>query len=156
MFENRIYLFLVLSELITKRVTNVKSHYFVSLRVWKNKKAWLLSAIIPGILIVLGSLAYFFVFKYEYSGIFAYGQLLGNGNTITINNVFVFSFVCIFVAAFLIPIQLLELGEEIGWRGYLLDLQIEKCGERSAVLINGFEWGLAHLPLIYFGFNYSL
>ena len=148
--------FSVLSELITKRVTNVKSHYFVYLRVWKNKKAWLLSAIIPGILIVLGSLAYFFVFKYEYSGIFAYGQLLGNGNTITINNVFVFSFVCIFVAAFLIPIQLLELGEEIGWRGYLLDLQIEKCGERSAVLINGFEWGLAHLPLIYFGFNYSL
>ena len=51
--------FSVLSELITKRVTNVKSHYFVSLRVWKNKKAWLLSAIIPGILIVLGSLAYF-------------------------------------------------------------------------------------------------
>ena len=66
-----------------------------------------------------------------------------------------FSFVCIFVAAFLIPIQLLELGEEIGWRGYLLDLQIEKYGERSAVLINSFEWGLAHLPLIYFGFNYS-
>ena len=24
------------------------------------------------------------------------------------------------------------------------------------MLINGIEWGLAHLPLIYFGFNYSL
>ena len=33
---------------------------------------------------------------------------------------------------------------------------MQKYGERKAALLNGFEWGLAHLPLIYFGFNYSL
>ena len=33
--------------------------------------------------------------------------------------------------------------------------QVEKYGEKKAVLINGIEWGIVHLPLIYFGFNYS-
>ena len=49
----------------------------------------------------------------------------------------------------------LELGEEIGWRGFHLWNQAEAYGEPKAVLINGLEWGLAHQPLIYFGFNYS-
>lgn len=26
----------------------------------------------------------------------------------------------------------------------------------EAMLLNGFWWGMAHMPLIYFGFNYSL
>lgn len=69
---------------------------------------------------------------------------------------FVFTIISIIAAALMIPIQLIELGEEVGWRGYLLSLQVEKYGGRKAVLINGFEWGLSHLPLIYFGFNYSL
>ncbi|MCI8359927.1 MAG: CPBP family intramembrane metalloprotease [Clostridiales bacterium] len=56
----------------------------------------------------------------------------------------------------MIPIQSLALGEEVGRRGYLLGFQIEKYGKRKAVCINGFEWELAHLPLVYFGFNYSL
>ncbi len=38
----------------------------------------------------------------------------------------------------------------------MLGFQVEKYGERKGTIINGFEWGLAHLPLIYFGFNYSL
>lgn len=38
----------------------------------------------------------------------------------------------------------------------MLGFQVEKYGEKKAVLINGTELGIAHLPLIYFGFNYSL
>ncbi len=146
----------VLSAVITKRITKVRSKYFLSLKVWKNKKAWLFSAFAPGILIVIGSILYFLIFANEYSGVFAYGQLMGNDSAVSIDNVFVFTIICVIIAALMIPIQLIELGEEVGWRGYLLSLQVEKYGERKAILINGFEWGLAHLPLIYFGFNYSL
>lgn len=148
--------FPVLSALVTKRVTKVKSDYSLSLRVWKNKKMWLFSVFAPGVLIIMGSFLYFLLFPNAYSGVFAYGQLMGNDGTVVIKNAFLFAVVCILFAALAIPIQLLELGEEIGWRGYLLPLQAAKYGERKAVLINGFEWGLAHLPLIYFGFNYSL
>lgn len=35
-------------------------------------------------------------------------------------------------------------------------IRIELYGMRKAILLNGFYWGLAHLPLIYLGFNYSL
>ena len=148
--------FPLLSALITRRITSKKSTYFLSLKVWMNKKIWLLSAVAPGILIVLGSVLYFLLFRNEYSGVFAYGRLIGNDDVMIVDNIFVFAIVFIIAAALMIPIQLIELGEEIGWRGYLLSLQAEKYGRRKAVLINGFEWGLSHLPLIYFGFNYSL
>ena len=67
-----------------------------------------------------------------------------------------FSVVCVLIAAGCIPIQLLELGEEIGWREYLLPKQVAVYGMRKGVLLNGFYWGIAHLPLIFLGFNYSL
>ena len=51
--------------------------------------------------------------------------------------------------------MLVALGEEVGWRGFLLWHQVDKYGAKKAVLINGVEWGLAHMPLIYLGFNYS-
>lgn len=41
-------------------------------------------------------------------------------------------------------------------RIYLLWMQVQRYGERKAVLVNGLQWGAAHLPLVYFGFNYSL
>lgn len=130
--------------------------FYLSLKVWKDVKSWLFSAFVPGILIVLGAVLYFLVFPNHYSGIFKYGMLSGSNAEIVIRSPLLIALVCIMAAAMMIPIQLLELGEEIGWRGYLLGFQIEKYGKRKAVLINGAEWGLAHFPLIYFGFNYSL
>ena len=80
----------------------------------------------------------------------------GSDAEFTINNPLILAAILVLLSAIMIPVQLLELGEEIGWRGWLLAFQVEKYGKRKAVLINGIEWGLAHLPLIYFGFNYSL
>ncbi len=75
---------------------------------------------------------------------------------IRIMNPLSFSVVCVLIAAGCILIQLLELGEEIGWREYLLPKQVAVYGMRKGVLLNGFYWGIAHLPLIFLGFNYSL
>ncbi|MCR8470602.1 MAG: CPBP family intramembrane glutamic endopeptidase [Nitrososphaerota archaeon] len=55
-----------------------------------------------------------------------------------------------------IAYALLALGEEIGWRGYLLDkLLIENSLERTILFI-GAIWAIWHAPLIIFtGYNYK-
>lgn len=151
----------VLAAVITRRLTKDRTPWRISLKVWKNWKLWIFCAVVPGILVALGALGYFAVFPNEYSGSFHYGGLFalagaGAGGTMPIQSPLAFGAVAVLFAAVFIPIQLLELGEEIGWREYLLPKQVERYGLRKAVLLNSFLWGLAHLPLIYFGFNYSL
>ena len=148
--------FPVICAAFSKRITGVKAKYHLSLKVWKNMRAWLLSAILPGLMIVFGAVLYFHIFPNEYSGIFKYGMKLGSDAELIIDKPWVLAGVIVLLGAIMIPIQLLELGEEIGWRRWLLGFQVEKYGEKKAVLINGIEWGISHLPLIYFGFNYSL
>lgn len=148
--------FPVICAAITKRITKTKAKYHLSLKVWNNIRAWSFSAVVPGVMIVLGAVLYFVLFPQEYSGIFKYGMRLGTDAEFIIKNPLFLACTLVLLGAIMIPIQLLELGEEIGWRGWLLGFQVEKYGEKKAVLINGFEWGILHLPLIYFGFNYSL
>ncbi len=45
------------------------------------------------------------------------------------------------------------LGEEVGWRGYLVNNLIH-IGFLKSSLIIGFIWGIWHLPLILMGLNY--
>ena len=146
----------VIAALITKRITGERAKFPLSLKVWKNMKCWFLSAFLPGILIAVGTIVYYLVFTEQYSGIFQIGIRFGTDMEIAVKSPILLAIVCIVISAVMIPIQLLELGEEIGWRGYLLGFQVDKYGEKKAVLLNGIEWGLVHLPLIYFGFNYSL
>jgi uncharacterized protein len=146
----------VIAAVLTKRATGERAKQRLSLRVWKNPRGWLLSALVPGILIALGTVLYYLIFPSQYSGVFRIGLHLGTDTVIAAEHPLGIALACIVLSAVMIPIQLLELGEELGWRGYLLGFQIEKYGERKAAALNGIEWGIAHLPLIYFGFNYSL
>lgn len=103
----------------------------------------------------------FWVFPEDYGGVFNYGALAsltgvsGSGMQ-TVHTPVAFWMIAIAISAVFIPVQLLELGEEIGWREYLLPRQVRRFGLPRAVLLNSFLWGAAHLPLIYFGFNYSV
>ena len=146
----------VIAAFITMRVTHERAKFRLSLRVWRNARWWALTALMPGVLIALGAVVYYLVFPEQWSGVFQIGLRLGTDAQIAASHPLLIALGCIAVAALLIPIQLLELGEEIGWRGYLLGFQVERYGERKAALANGVEWGLAHLPLVWFGFNYSL
>lgn len=146
----------VAAAFFTRRITKDKPGWRISLKVWKDRRLWAFCAFVPGVLIVLGAALYFVVFPEQYSGAFALGSMIGTEQVIQVDHPLPFSVICVLIAAVCVPIQLLELGEEIGWREYLLPKQIALYGVKKGVLLNGFYWGLAHLPLIYLGFNYSL
>lgn len=46
------------------------------------------------------------------------------------------------------------LGEEIGWRGWLLPHLLQRFGPWSAIAISGVVWGMWHAPVILLGYNY--
>lgn len=48
---------------------------------------------------------------------------------------------------------LFALGEELGWRGYLL-VKLLPLGQGRAILISGVIWGIWHMPVILQGHNY--
>ena len=48
------------------------------------------------------------------------------------------------------------LGEEWGWRGYLLPKIARRMGFLPAVLLTGLLWGLWHAPIIVAGHNYGM
>ena len=46
------------------------------------------------------------------------------------------------------------LGEELGWRGYLLPKLRMLLTDRAALVITGIIWGMWHIPVIVMGHNY--
>jgi len=48
---------------------------------------------------------------------------------------------------------LFALGEELGWRGFLL-VRLENLGQLRAILLSGIIWGIWHAPAILQGHNY--
>jgi membrane protease YdiL (CAAX protease family) len=49
--------------------------------------------------------------------------------------------------------SVIALGEEVGWRGYLLP-KLVPLGMPAAHLVSGVIWGLWHAPIVLVGFNY--
>ena len=47
------------------------------------------------------------------------------------------------------------LGEEAGWRGYMMPKMIKLWGVKKAVLFGGIIWGIWHWPLTYVGHNFG-
>ena len=45
------------------------------------------------------------------------------------------------------------MGEELGWRGYLLP-KLEPHGQARAIVLSGVIWGVWHMPVILQGHNY--
>lgn len=49
---------------------------------------------------------------------------------------------------------LAAMGEELGWRGFLQGLLIDRLGETRGIVLLGFIWSFWHLPTLLAGYNY--
>ena len=57
------------------------------------------------------------------------------------------------IAAFTVN-AVLALGEEIGWRGFLVPA-LRRYGTWPALIVSGIVWGLWHAPVILLGYNFA-
>lgn len=146
----------------TRKVTRDKTPLLLRPYIKKNWKKYILAAYLPGILIVLGAVLYFVLFPKDLDFTFSFVKSLMTATgqevvvpTITKGVLAIIAIGLIIVAPLVIMNHILALGEEIGWRGYLLPLLCEKFGIVRGILLDGVLWGVAHAPLVYFGVNYA-
>lgn len=147
----------VLTRLITKEgfkdawiLPNFKGHirYYIL--------AWLL----PVALIAAGAVLYFLVYPDRFDpNMGAMAQsFAAQGLNFDSAAIKAMMLMQIAIGVLLSPILniLTTMGEEWGWRGYLVPKLSEKLSIVPTVLISGVIWGLWHAPLTVMGHNYGL
>ena len=140
-----------------------------ALGLWPLGEAWrflgyLALAIVVPVALILAALpvgALFGVYSADLVGFSGFQELLdaqlaaaGSPELpIPIGVLVALQFVNVLIGAFinLIP----AMGEELGWRGWLLP-KLLPLGVLPAILLSGIIWGLWHAPLVLLGYNYPL
>lgn len=151
-----------IATIATRKITKDSSPWKLDLKVWKNKRALLFSAVVPATAIFAGAILFYSIFPddLDFNGTVIVQNFAQYGVPtelhLTIQSMLLIGTVIVILSAVMIPYWFLGLGEEIGWRGYLLPLLCQKMSTRKAVLCSSALWGIGHAPLIYFGFNYGL
>lgn len=121
---------------------------------WK----WYIAAFFgPSLCMLLGAAAYFLIFpaRFDPSGAAMAASLLQAG--VPEGQVSLLVGMQIISGLLLGPIINIPftLGEELGWRAYLLPKLSGLYGRRKAILLSGIIWGLWHALMIAMGHNYG-
>ena len=132
------------------------SDMYLKPRIKGHVREYLLAWLLPGVLVILGMIVYFLIFPKDYDpGMTALKAMLPEAarDRVTIAYFYQQALMALLISAFvnLIP----ALGEELGWRGYLLPRLETRLGARKATLVSGVIWGLWHAPMIAMGHNYG-
>lgn len=151
----------VLATFITRALTRDKSPWYLKPNFCKSWKTYLFAAFLPGVAIFLSGLLYFTLFPQDLdlsarNLVAQYGKYgAPESLLLTTRSIILIGMAFIVISPLAIPVHVFALGEEIGWRGYLLPNLLKLTTPRKAILLHGGLWGLGHAPLIYFGFNYG-
>ena len=122
---------------------------------FKGLKFWIIA---PSSLLVLVSLSYLLVYIFN-SGFFLNSEMILEGTEKSgfgVGNWF-FNILIIFgLNIFIAPLIniLMFLGEEIGWRAYLVPRLLKIYNPKISFIIGGSIWGVWHAGGILMGFNY--
>ena len=147
---------------ITRVVTmeGLTDMYFVPKDFRRTWKYYLLAWLCPSILIIVGMMVYFIVVPGSYDPNMGYYYMaLGEaGADIPLEELQMIAVINIVISFFMAPIVNIAncIGEEWGWRGYLLPKCLEKMSVLPTVIITGVIWGLWHAPLTCIGHNYGM
>ena len=121
----------------------------------KNGKWYLAAWILTPLFAFMGAAIYFFIFQEDFQPL---SSLCAREEGIkTTMDYFRYLGTMLPLAVLVNPLMGLVqcLGEEAGWRGYLLPKLLEFMKPWKAVLLTGVIWGLWHAPVIACGFNYG-
>ena len=152
----------VLAVFLARILTKDSSLWLLRPKFRGNWKTYLTAAFVPSLLMVLGAVLYFLLFpsQLDLSAerlVATYGSFgVPTDLPHTLAALIRVGIIGILISPFAIPIVLFALGEEIGWRGFLLPIFLQLMDTRKAIVLTSILWGLAHAPLIYLGFNYGL
>ncbi|MDR1001952.1 MAG: CPBP family intramembrane metalloprotease [Oscillospiraceae bacterium] len=134
---------------------NFKGHALTYLAAW----------FLPPLLIALGAALYFVIYPANFDlsmstaaeQIKAQLEAAGAGGLVTDSYIKMILLLQLVIGVALAPILNIFfcLGEELGWRGYLLPKLDECMSVPIAVLVNGIIWGVWHAPMIILGHNYG-
>lgn len=127
---------------------------FLRLHFRGNWGTYLLSVFVPPALVFGGAALYFLCFPSMFDTGFSALVSAGVAKSQVVTVIIVQLVQGVLLAPFinLIPC----LGEELGWRGYLLPKLLKRYSPRTAVLLTGVIWGIWHAPMIALGHNYGL
>lgn len=130
-----------------------------------NMKYYLLAWLLPVVLILIGSAIYYMIFPSHFDSNMSTmitatkGQLSSLGKVVPSDDELK-SLLLLQLATsiFIAPVVnfITCLGEELGWRGYLLPNLLEKMSPLKATIVSGVIWGVWHAPMIAMGHNYGL
>ncbi|WP_312648738.1 CPBP family intramembrane glutamic endopeptidase [Aminipila sp.] len=120
-------------------------------------KDYLLVYFGPTVLLLLSGALYFLIFPGSFDPeLIALKEMLASSSNqgIAASNLLIVQ-VLIFVVLGPIVNIIPTMGEELGWRGYLLPKLRMFLSDRAALIITGAIWGIWHLPIIVMGHNYG-
>ncbi len=117
---------------------------------------WLMGWVVPGLVTIIGGAVFFLLFPQYFDP--TLGALRQSLTKSPLGSLSPWAFVAVeTIAGILIsPIvnSLATLGEEFGWRAYLLP-KLMPLGWRKAMLLIGLIWGVWHWPVIFMGYEYG-
>lgn len=149
-----------LANILTRVITKEgKRDLWLKPELKKGWKFWLLAWFGPGLLTLLGALIFFMIFPQsfdrELSGL--QGQLSFAGMPEGTINPWKVILLQTGIAIFFAPLlnSIAALGEEFGWRAYLLP-KLLPMGKKKALILSSLIWGIWHWPVIAMGHNYGL
>ncbi len=147
-----------IGNLLTRVITKEGFHgMYLRPHLKGNIRLYLLVFFGPTVLLLLSGVFYFLVFPHsfdpELSTLNQFMDPSGAGK-VTANSMFVVSLVQFILLGPIINL-IPTLGEELGWRGYLLPKLREFFKTRTALIISGAVWGIWHAPIIAQGHNYG-
>ena len=120
-------------------------------------KYYLAAWFLPGLLTILGMVAFFLIFPGYYdASLTMIREQLASAPEMSEINPWLIIIVQTLQALLLTPLlnAIPTFGEEFGWRGYLQP-KLMPLGAKRAVLLTGVIWGIWHWPIILMGHNYG-
>jgi len=147
-----------LAHLLTRLVTREGWHdLYLRPNILRGWPYWLAGWLLPAVATILGAALFFALFpQYFDPSLKMLRDMLAKSPTPTVIDPWMIVAAQIAVGIVIAPFVngLFTLGEEFGWRAYLLPRLMPLGGRRAAIVL-GLIWGAWHWPVIAMGYEYG-